>query len=119
MICAFTASLSLQFVELIKYLWTLLRRCYDRRCTTDPKKTRQIVQEDYERIYTGPQFDLSVRYASAVSLVLLVLTYSAGMPVLYFCLPVFFGVSLALDRCLCMFCVLKDSCEIFCNSTTV
>lgn len=80
-----------------------MRRCCDRSCSSDMRRTKQIEQEEYEKVYIGPEFDLSVRYASAVSLVLLVLMYSAGMPVLYFCLPVFFGVCFALDRCLCSF----------------
>eukprot|EP00826_Nyctotherus_ovalis_P048682 TRINITY_DN5759_c0_g2_i1.p4 TRINITY_DN5759_c0_g2~~TRINITY_DN5759_c0_g2_i1.p4 ORF type:complete len:115 (-),score=16.17 TRINITY_DN5759_c0_g2_i1:31-375(-) len=99
MLCAFTATLSLQFVELLKYLWASLCRCCDRSCSSDKRRTKQVEQEEYEKVYIGPEFDLSVRYASAVSLVLLVLMYSAGMPVLYFCLPVFFGVCFALDRC--------------------
>lgn len=103
MICAFTGTLSLQVIELLKYIYTTIRRCFDRSCTTDQKQTKQIEQEEYEKIYIGPHFDLSVRYASAVSLVLLVLMYSAGMPVLYFCLPFFFGLSFVLDRCLCIF----------------
>jgi hypothetical protein len=83
-------------------MMTSLRRCWDRRCTSNSKKTRQIEQEDYEKVYTGPEFDLNVRYATAVSFVLFILMYSAGMPVLYFCLPVFFGLSFIVDRCLCI-----------------
>lgn len=31
-------------------------RCIDRGCTRDTRKTRQVLQEDYEEIYTGEEF---------------------------------------------------------------
>lgn len=101
MLCAFMGMLSLQLIEFLKYTIASLWRCCDRRCTGDRRRTKQIEQVDYEEVYIGPEFDLSVRYATAVSFVLFVLMYSAAMPVLYFCLPVFFGLCFLLDRCLC------------------
>ena len=103
MLCAFTGTFSLALIELLKCVITSLRRCWDRRCTINPKRTRQIEQEDYEKVYIGPEFDLSVRYATAISFVLFILMYSASMPVLYFCLPVFFAFSFIIDKCLCIF----------------
>jgi hypothetical protein len=38
-------------------------RCLDRGCTCDKKKTKQRLQEDYERKYTGPDFLIEVRYS--------------------------------------------------------
>jgi len=38
------------------FLWPSLRRCIDRGCTRDIRKTKQVVQEDYEEIYTGDDF---------------------------------------------------------------
>jgi len=38
-------------------------RCWDRKGSFNTKKTRKIIQDDYEHLYTGPEFVLEVRYA--------------------------------------------------------
>ena len=39
-------------------LLTFIRRCWDRRCSFNKSVTRQAVQEEYEDLYTGPEFIL-------------------------------------------------------------
>jgi hypothetical protein len=39
------------------------RRCIDRSCSFNTKKTHKIIQSEYEDLYTGPEFILHVRYA--------------------------------------------------------
>jgi hypothetical protein len=38
-------------------------RLLDRKCKKDPRVTKQVMQEDYEAIYMGPEFLLEVRYS--------------------------------------------------------
>jgi hypothetical protein len=42
--------------ENLLFLLPSLRRCIDRGCTRDNRKTKQVLQEDYEEIYTGDDF---------------------------------------------------------------
>ena len=47
-------------------------------------QTRKIIQSEYEDLYTGPDFILQVRYAQVLATIYVTLTYSSGMPALYF-----------------------------------
>lgn len=74
----------------VPHMFTLLqsfilfcRRCWDRKCTRSTKKTRKLIQDDYENLYTGPPFLLHVRYAQVLSTLFISLTFSSGMPILY------------------------------------
>lgn len=60
------------------------KRCCDRGCTSNKKLTKQSTQKEYEDLYTGPKFNMHVRLAQILSTVLIVLTYSSSIPVLYF-----------------------------------
>jgi hypothetical protein len=60
-----------------------LMRCWDRKGSFNTKKTRCIIQDDYEKIYTGPEFVLEVRYAQIIFTIFVTFTYSSGMPSLY------------------------------------
>ena len=107
MICGFVTVFTLHIVEFLKYILTSICRCCDRCCSCDKKQTRQIIQEDYEKVYTGPEFNLQIRYATIINLILLVFIYSPGMPVMYWCLPAFFGVALLIDKFLCTIIITK------------
>lgn len=58
-------------------------RCYDRSYTCNNRKTRQITQEEYEDLYTGPEYILQLRFAQVLGLLFTTMTYSSGMPILY------------------------------------
>jgi hypothetical protein len=70
-------------VDNLAYLFTLYKRCRDRSCTRDAKKTKQVLQEDYNELYSGDEFLIEVRYAQVLSAFLITMMFSAGMPGLY------------------------------------
>jgi hypothetical protein len=47
------------------------------------RRTKQVMQEDYESIYMGPEFLIEVRYSQIMTFFFITMIYSAGMPVLY------------------------------------
>jgi hypothetical protein len=99
-------------VELLFYVWRLMRRCCDRGCGSNPRKTKQLIQEDYEAMYTGPQLDLQSRYADTLSIFFVVLLYSSGMPILLASLPFCFILTYLLDKYLCKSAGTQSSCEV-------
>ena len=38
-------------------------RCCDRGCSFNRRITKKLLQEDYEGIYTGPEFIMEIRYS--------------------------------------------------------
>lgn len=68
---------------LLLYIAQGFRRCFDRKITFDDRITRQVIQRDYEDLYTGPSFDLQVRLSQILFLVFTCLTFSSGLPILY------------------------------------
>jgi len=42
----------------LTFLWKGVVRCFDRNCTCNERKTKQVIQSDYEDLYTGPEFIL-------------------------------------------------------------
>ena len=60
-----------------------LLRCIDRGCTADMTKTKKILQDDYEKSYTGPSFQIGNRYAQLIAMTCIVLMYSVAIPILY------------------------------------
>jgi len=58
--------------------------CLDRKCTCNRKKTRQILQTDYEAKYIGSQFQIENRYAQIIAITYITLMYSTAIPFLYF-----------------------------------
>lgn len=95
------SAIALPLVELVRYGLTSVCRLVDRGCGSSRRLTKQLTQEDYEKIYTGPEFNLQIRYAASLSLVFLALSYSAGIPQLYFWLPVSFLLCFLVDKLLC------------------
>lgn len=100
MLC-FISSVSFFGTELLEFLAISLYRCFDRHCTCDYRRTRKVIQEDYEEVYTGSEFGIHIRYANVINVVFLVLLYSPGMPIVYLSLPVFFLVAFLSDKFLC------------------
>ena len=94
-------------------------RWYDRKFTCNEKTTRQYLQEDYENVYIGSEFNLQARYATSTNLIFVVFLYSAGMPVMYFRLPLFYIVSYWADKYLCNITFYFNSSSIFQNTTAL
>lgn len=57
--------------------------CLDQGCGCNSKKTKKILQEDYEAVYTGTNFVLELRYSQIISNFYITMLYSSGMPLLY------------------------------------
>ena len=62
------------------------RRCKDRGCTRDYRKTKTVIQEEYDEMYMEEDFEIEVRYAQVVSSFTITMMFSSGMPLLY---PIF------------------------------
>jgi len=69
--------------ENMLFAWPACRRCWDRKCTRDLKKTRQVLQEDYEEMYSGDEFQFEVRYAQIASAFFITMMFGGGIPGLY------------------------------------
>ena len=48
------------------------------------RKTRKIIQEDYEQQYMGSVFKIENRYAQLIAMFFIILMYSTAIPLLYF-----------------------------------
>jgi hypothetical protein len=81
-------------------LWLFSRRCLDRSCSCSTRKTRQLIQDDYEDLYTGPAFVLHVRYAQVLSTIFTTLTFSSGLPVLNILGMLTLLLQYGVDKCL-------------------
>ena len=64
-------------------MYMFFSRCFDRRCSLNRAVTKCVIQEDYEDLYTGPEFLLQVRYAQLLCTVFVTVSFSSGLPILY------------------------------------
>lgn len=76
-------------------------RCLDRGCTCDKRKTKKLLQEDYEGVYIGPDFIMEIRYSQIISNIYITLLYSSGMPILYPILVIIVFLTYWIDKYLC------------------
>ena len=58
-----TITLTMLFNIVMPHFWVMLKmmykgfcRCWDRGFSCDRKNTRKMLQEDYNELYTGPEF---------------------------------------------------------------
>lgn len=82
-------------------------RCWDRGCTCDEKKTKQLVQEDYEDKNTGAEFMFEFRYSNILTVLAVAFLYSGGLPILYPVAAIFFFITYWMDKCLLFHCYRK------------
>jgi len=73
-------------------------RCYDRKCTCDPKKTRKLTQHDYEEANFGPEIEMQEKYATMLVVALLAFSYGPGLPIMYLLAALYFFVSYWTDK---------------------
>eukprot|EP00347_Sterkiella_histriomuscorum_P022647 403337690 len=83
------------------------KRCKDRGCTLDRRKTKQIIQSDYEDLNTGGIFLLEYRYSQILSTLFIIMMYSSGIPVLYLIAFVSFFVQYWFDKIFLLKCYQK------------
>lgn len=65
--------------HVIFWLW----QWYDRGFSCNKKKTRQLFQIDYEKLYLGPEYMLEYRYSNMMTMIFIALMFGAGIPILY------------------------------------
>jgi hypothetical protein len=58
-------------------------RCCDRGCTTNMKKTKSVMQEDYEKLYTGDELPFDERFATIVAIIWVIMMFSTAIPFMY------------------------------------
>ena len=83
------------------------KRCCDRKCTCDEKKTRKILQHDYEQVNLGGLFDLETRYSNMLVVLAVTMLYGGAMPILYASAGFFFLVTYWVDKYLLLRCYRK------------
>ena len=76
------------------------KRCCDRSCRLSSKRTKQIIQQDYEQINMGDEFMFEFRYCNILTVLSTAFFYSSGIPVLYFFAAIFFFVTYWIDKIL-------------------
>lgn len=86
------------FANFLLHFVRFVRRCYDRKCTCNKRKTRKIFQTDYESLYLGPEYLIEFRYSNMVAMVYLALLFGGGMPILYFFAACIFAVTYWVDK---------------------
>ena len=66
-------------------LWGIadFKRCCDRGCSFDKKKTKKIIQEEYEAVYSGKLIEFDNRFSVIIAMIWVIMTFSAAIPVLY------------------------------------
>ena len=75
-----------------------IRRCCDRKCTCDARKTRKFTQIEYENVNMGRQVEFDNRYSNILVVTLVTMLYGSGMPVLYFVAATYFFVTYWTDK---------------------
>ena len=74
------------------------RLLYDRGCTCNKKRSKQLDQEQYEHYNMGPDFILDMRLAQIIALTWTTLMYSSGIPLLYLEAALCFGIMYWVDK---------------------
>ena len=67
---------------LLEFVMKGYSQCVDRSYSSDHTLTKQVTQHDLENMYTGPEFNLYLRYAQLLNTLFVCLMFSSGMPVL-------------------------------------
>lgn len=69
--------------DLWKFAQGFLTQCLDKRCSRDPKKTSKVIQDDYEKVYTGRLIEYDNRLSQLISMIWVIMMFSAAIPMLY------------------------------------
>jgi hypothetical protein len=72
--------------------------CCDRSCTCKKKRTKKLLQEDYEDVNTGSEFLLEARYSQFLTTTFMIFMYSSGLPLLYLIALVSFFFTYWFDK---------------------
>lgn len=80
---------------------TGIKRCCDRGCTCNKRRTKKMLQEDYDSVYIGPEFIMEIRYSQIISNIFICMLYSSGIPLLYPTLIITTILTYWIDKYLC------------------
>jgi len=96
----FTIFLMLLFphFELAPIIFKGILKCFDRHGTMNRYMTKQVIQEDYEKLYIGPEFNIQIRLGQVMTIIFVTMTYSSGLPILYFVSLIVFIVFYWTDK---------------------
>mmetsp|Transcript_511 Transcript_511/g.521 ORF Transcript_511/g.521 Transcript_511/m.521 type:complete len:488 (-) Transcript_511:930-2393(-) len=86
------------FVPFILFIIYKSRRCLDRGCSLDDRRSKKLLQQEYEDLYIGPEFSLDARLAQMVAFVWTTFMYSSGLPVLFVITAVNFLLMFWIDK---------------------
>jgi hypothetical protein len=95
MILMVVSGLMAGLLELTK---GMLKRCYDRGCTMNKRRTRKLTQAEYEAVNCGPEISYEEIYSSMLVVILMAMTYGPGLPVMYPIACVYFAVAYWKDK---------------------
>lgn len=73
-------------------------RCLNRSCTCDRRRSKYLLQSDYEDLYTGPEFTLDYRLAQIVAFTWVSFMFGPGMPILFPISAIAFIVMYWIDK---------------------
>jgi len=74
---------NLPFVNSLSYFFRHCLRCSDRGCGWSKKSTRRANQEDWVKLYTGPEFLVDFRYAQILTVLFVCFIFCSGLPLLF------------------------------------
>ena len=101
-----TLIIQTMIIELpLPHMFPLLQMTYfkilqwlDRGCTKDRRKSKMILQKDYENIYIGCEFVFDYRLAQMVAFVQVTFMYNIGLPILFFIAVLNFTIMYWVDK---------------------
>jgi hypothetical protein len=91
---------SVHFSNFLYAMFENTIKCWDRSCSCNRRRTRKMIQEDYEDINTGGRFMIEYRYSNLLFVLGVTFLYSSGMPVLYPIAAAYFFVGYWVDKTL-------------------
>ena len=71
---------------------------YDRHGGCDSKRSRKIIQSEYEELYIGPEIVMDSRLAQIIACTWVTMTYCIGLPILFLISAINFTLIYWVDK---------------------
>ena len=94
----FLMTLMPHFANITMQVLFCSKRCWDRKCGWSLRKTRKLIQQDYEDVNTGNEFMLEFRYSNILGIIAVSFMYSSSMPILYLFGAFYFFITYWIDK---------------------
>ena len=72
------------FFFVLKIVSISFARWYDRGWSSDIRKTRKKIHEDYEKLYRNPDFDIDFCYTELINVIFVAMTLSPLLPYVFY-----------------------------------